>query len=300
MGRGLLRGSRHRHDAPQLPLIDTCPETHVTVGLSGVPMQVSSVVTSAFESANQVLAGVSITLECFADHLLQREVRAEDLRLRPADLLLACACARGDRWALDHFEARYLSQVPSFTRRVMLSPGAIDEVRQRARVKLLVGDPPGIAGYRGRASLRAWVRVSVVRLALDLAADGQRSGEADLMEVVAALEDTPEISAARGLYRERLQRALEAALQRLEPREKTILRLYAADNLNVDAIGVIYGVHRATVARWLVAIRSKIFHSLRLNLGVKRPASPSEVRSLIELLRDQIQISVSEMLAPRS
>jgi RNA polymerase sigma-70 factor (ECF subfamily) len=260
-------------------------------------MQVSSDVTTAFLEATQALPGLSVTLESFAARLEHSGVRVDDLRARPADLLLACACAQGDRRAIDHFECGYLSHVASFTRNLKLDASALEEVRQRARVKLLVGNPPGIATYRGRAPLRAWVRVSVLRLALDLVADGNRSEEASLLDAVTALEDTPELAAARDLYRERLQRALEAALQRLEPRKKTILRLHAVDNLNVDAIGVIYSVHRATVARWLVAIRSEIFQSLRAELGIKRPASSSEVRSLIELLRDQIQVSASQMLA---
>jgi len=262
-------------------------------------MQVSSTVTAAFEEANRALPGMSVTLECFAARIEQNAVRADDLKSRPADLLLACACAQGDRWAIDHFEYGYLSQVAAFTRNVKLDTSALEEVKQRARVKLLVGNPPGIAGYRGGAPLRAWVRVSVLRLALDLAADANRSEESHLLDAVAALQDSPELSAARDLYRERLQLALEAALQRLEPRKKTILRLSAVDNWNVDAIGLIYGVHRATVARWLVAIRSEIFQSLRADLGLKRPASSSEVRSLIELLRDQLHISVSQMLAPQ-
>jgi RNA polymerase sigma-70 factor (ECF subfamily) len=263
-------------------------------------MQVSSTVTAAFQEANRALPGVSVTVECFAARLEQNAVREDDLKSRPADLLLACACAQGDRWAIEHFEYRYLSHVAAFTRNVKLDTSALEEVKQRARVKLLVGNPPGIAGYRGRAALRAWVRVSVLRLALDLAADANRSEDSHLLDAVAALQDTPELSAARHLYRERLQLALEAALERLEPRKKTILCLSAVDNLNVDAIGLIYGVHRATVARWLVAIRSEIFQSLRTDLGLKRPASSSEVRSLVELLRDQLHISVSQMLAPQS
>jgi RNA polymerase sigma-70 factor (ECF subfamily) len=263
-------------------------------------MQVSSAVTTAFQEANKSLAGISISLECFAARLEHNGVRAEDLKSRPVDLLLAYACAQGDRWALEHFEYGYLSHAAAFTRNVKLDTSALEEVKQRARVKLLVGNPPGIAGYRGRAPLRAWVRVSVLRLALDLAVDANRSEESHLLDAVAALQDSPELSAARDLYRERLQLALEAALSRLEPRKKTILRLNAVDNLNVDAIGLIYGVHRATVARWLVAIRSEIFQSLRADLGLKRPASSSEVRSLIELLRDQLHLRVSQMLAPQS
>jgi RNA polymerase sigma-70 factor, ECF subfamily len=259
-------------------------------------MQISCEVTTAFEQANDALPGVCATSESFAARLVQNGVEAADLRARPADLLLAHACAQGDPWALEHFERRFLSHVPSYARGVKLDASGIEELTQRARIKFLVGNPPGIARYRGRAPLRSWVRVSVVRLALDLACDSSRSNEANLLDAVAALGDTPEIATTRALYRDRLQRALEAALQRLEPRKRTILRLSAVDNLNVDAIGAIYGVHRATVARWLVAIRSEIFQSLRGDLGIHRPASPSEVRSLIELLRDEIHVSASQML----
>jgi RNA polymerase sigma-70 factor (ECF subfamily) len=263
-------------------------------------MEVSSEVRIAFQEASRALAGVAIALEMFAAQVERNGVRADDLKARAPDLLLACACAQGDPWALDHFQAEYLSLAPSFVRGLKLDASALDEVTQRARVKLLAGNPPGIAGYRGRAPLRGWVRVSVARIALDLVAFSNRWEEASLAETVAALEDTPELAAMRHLSRERLQRALDAALQRLAPRKRTILRLYGVDNVNVDGIGVIYGVHRATVARWLVAIRSEIFQSLKADLGLTRPASSSEVRSLVELLRDQIHLSATQLLASPS
>lgn len=260
-------------------------------------MQVSSEVAAAFEEANRNLPGIAVTLMSFATRLEQNRVRAEDLKARGRDLLLACACAQGDQRALEYFEREYLSDVAGFARGVKLDASGIEEVTQRARVKLLAGIPPGIAGYRGRAALRAWVRVSVARLALNLAAEANRWEEVGGLDALAAFGDTPERAAERGLYRGRFQRALAAALQQLAPRQRTVLRLHAVDNLNVDGIGAIYGVHRATVARWLSAIRSQIFQDLRAGLGVRRPASSSEVWSLVELLPDEIQLTAQELLA---
>jgi RNA polymerase sigma-70 factor (ECF subfamily) len=118
--------------------------------------------------------------------------------------------------------------------------------------------------------------------------------------MTAPLGDNPELAVARERYLQRFQTGLEAALTGLTPRDKTLLRLHVVEGLSVDAIGRIYRVHRATAARWLVAIRSRIFHSLRQALGLQRIASSSELRSLAGLLRDEIHVSAVRILTTDS
>ena len=49
-------------------------------------------------------------------------------------------------------------------------------------------------------------------------------------------------------------------------------------------------MHRATVARWLVAVRGRIYANVKNELGLARAPSSSELRSLVGLLRDEIHI----------
>jgi RNA polymerase sigma-70 factor (ECF subfamily) len=264
-------------------------------------MQFDSEEEAAYETGRAAWPDVVLERECFAGRARAAGVRADDLAVHAADLFLAYACVDGNRAAVEHFERLLLSRVEIYVGHLNLSPASLEETRQRVRVKLLAGDPPAIAWYRGRGPLGAWVRVTTVRAALDLVArPDEGASDRELLELTAPLDDNPELAAARELYRQRFQSGLEAALTALTPREKTLLRLHVVDGLNVDGIGRIFRVHRATAARWLVTIRSRIFQSLREELGLQRLASSSEVRSLAGLLRDEIHLSATRILRPNS
>ncbi len=97
-------------------------------------------------------------------------------------------------------------------------------------------------------------------------------------------------------YRDRLIGALEESIQSLDARDKTLLRLNVVDGLNIDVIGRIYKVHRATVARWLVAIRRKIFDDLRARAALHWGASSGDLRSLVRILGDDIHLSARRIL----
>ena len=116
-----------------------------------------------------------------------------------SDVELARACARADPAALAAFE-----QVLGAVRPAIASLGAsaaeIDEVLQRVRVQLLVGDPPGIAGYAGRGELRAWVRVIAVRETVRLRKSAGRTEPLDDERLLESLlPAVSAIDAARNL-----------------------------------------------------------------------------------------------------
>lgn len=242
-----------------------------------------------------------LTLDRFVRRIEELGVTREDLAVRAPEIFLALACADGDPAALRAFESRYLEAVGGYVQRFDLPAHLVDEVRQRVRQKLLMGDPPGIGGYRGRGPLGAWVRVAAVRVAIDVAAaeagsEGGREPDVALLELSLSQDASPESAAARRLYGERFRAALEASLVALTARDKTLLRLHVVDGLNIEAIGSIYRVHRATVARWLVAIRGRIYENVRRQLGLVWRSSSSELRSLIELLRTEVHVSVKRLL----
>src|SRR5262249_26812555 len=91
--------------------------------------------------------------------------------LHANDLYVACACADGNAAAVAIFEREYLARVVASAARVNRSPDFVDEVRQRLRERLLVGAAPRIADYNGSGPLAGWVRVAVIRTALNLRRD---------------------------------------------------------------------------------------------------------------------------------
>jgi RNA polymerase sigma-70 factor (ECF subfamily) len=254
---------------------------------------------AAFEAGQAQWPGVGLACEAFASRMDALDVADEDLAARGPDLFLAAACAAGDRAALRHFDAAFIAGIGARVARFRLPPDRLDDLRQKVRTKLLLGASPGIGGYRGRAPLGVWLHVTVVRLAIDIAAlPAAPAFDVDLFELVAP-EQTPELETVRTQYQDRFRAALEDSFRALEARDKTILRLHVVDGLNIDAIGAIYGVHRATAARWIVAIRAGVYDRLKKEFAARWKASSSELRSLVWLLQDQIHITAKRVLGSK-
>jgi RNA polymerase sigma-70 factor (ECF subfamily) len=76
--------------------------------------------------------------------------------------------------------------------------------------------------------------------------------------------------------------------------------MHFIDQLNIEGIGRIYRVHRATVARWLVAIRQLVLENLRTELKLDLRASTSEFRSMLAVVRDDLELSMRHLLQPVS
>lgn len=274
-------------------------------------MDFAATILAAFAAGRAAWPRVSLSGARFGQHATELAVSEQALAERAADLFLACACGDGDPQAIRYFESEYLSQLTVYLARFSLSPPALDDVRQSLRVKLLVGisrgpssalaPSPGILGYRGNGTLGAWLRITAVRTAIDSlrGAEGKMTAAPQLAEFALLTDENPELATVRSLYRERVRDALEQSLSTLDARQKTLLRLSLVDDLNIDAIGAMYHVHRATVARWFVAIRVRILMSVRSGLDLPIQPTPSELRSLIGVLRDDIHLSARRILAPQ-
>ena len=74
------------------------------------------------------------------------------------------------------------------------------------------------------------------------------------------------------------------------------LRFNFIDGLNIDRIGVMYGVHRGTVARWLVTIRGRLFDLAKGQLAAEHGLETADVRSLYRLLEPDLHVTMSRLL----
>jgi RNA polymerase sigma-70 factor, ECF subfamily len=214
-----------------------------------------------------------------------------------ADTLLASACAKGDARAIDRFQKEFLSQVPAFIAHISQDSSFVDEVLQRLRERLLVGRPGHacrIAEYKGRGPLGGWLRVSAVRVALDLKREQlvPRTGRADAQ----AIPHDIDIDLARRRDGAAFKEAMSEALLSLDPEERTILRLRYVDGLTVEKIGVIYGLHAATIVRRLSASRERVVARVRDLLFVRRKLRARDVDSLAALVESQLELSLTRIL----
>jgi RNA polymerase sigma-70 factor, ECF subfamily len=252
---------------------------------------------AAYEVGRAAWTGVRLNASSFASRAEQLGVQGPELAAHAADLYLAWACAEHDAAALVHFERAYLSQVDVYVGRLGLANEAVDELRQGLRIRLLLGEEPRIGQYSGRGPLGAWVRIVAIRLAADSAPGKLRERSLDIDALSALVGDGggPELTTLRHRYADVFQAALERSLEALEPRDKTILRMYFVDLLNIDEIGRIYHVHRATVARWLVGVRKKVLDNLRRELSLKLETTSSEFRSILQAVRDDLALSLRHL-----
>jgi RNA polymerase sigma-70 factor (ECF subfamily) len=221
--------------------------------------------------------------------------------LHIGDLYLAYACAvTGDPAALRCFEARIFAEVGDVVRSIDVDPGFGDEVRQRVRQRLLVGDEAGprLLDYAGRGPLAAWVRITLVRAALTMrrqqGRELRRLHEAG--DLTSATADDPELDYLRVRYRVEFAAAFREACAHLPERERAVLRLSVVDGLTIDGIGQVYGVHRATAARWLTRARALLFEETRRLLTASLGLSPSEFGSLARLVHSQLDVQISSLL----
>ena len=211
--------------------------------------------------------------------------------------VIAC-CASGLRAALEGFEARFLSQVPSFVARIDSSAAFADEVKQELRTRLLVGSDgrsPRIADYTGAGPLARWLQVAALRTALNL----RRQNGGPRVEALGSegglADGDPELSYRRASSRRVFEEALRAALGSLSARERNLLRFHFIDGLSTPQIAELLRTHRTTVRRQLNDCHARLLSTLRADLRQRLGLTPSEVESYMRTAKSQIELSLSEL-----
>lgn len=223
--------------------------------------------------------------------------------LRPADLYLACACARQLPAAIAAFDRDYMREVDVALTRMRIAAPRLSDIKQLVRQRLFVGggsagqptSPGKIAEYGGRGDLRRWVRSVAVRTCLNELRKGRREILVDDEQLIAQhaiAADDPELEYMKRTYAHEFRAAFAAALGQLGAREQTLLRYHHVDGLNIDEIGAIYRIHRVTAFRWLEKAK-EILASSTLDIlrgRLKLPAS--ELDSVLRMIRSQIHLSL--------
>jgi RNA polymerase sigma-70 factor (ECF subfamily) len=268
-------------------------------------MDSEQVLRSAWTGACTRFAEFRLDFDTYAAHVrgvLGDGGEAVLPKLQLEDLFLACACLRGDDAALRRFDRDVLGACDAAVRGLDNADSFLDEVKQRLRTKLLAGDteqPPRIGEFAGRGALVAWVTVAAVRTGLSLLRERKRAERftGDGWAEALALPDVGdvEVDYVKQRYREDFTRGLVEACRALAARERTILRMHFVDGLNIDQIGVVYGVHRATVARWIAKSRTALLESTRAWLTEHLAVPSSEFSSLDRLVRSQLDVSLGAL-----
>jgi RNA polymerase sigma-70 factor (ECF subfamily) len=223
---------------------------------------------------------------------------------RAIDLAVALGCARKNRHALEAIERILGAELPGALSRLRMNAAEVDEIGSHVREKLLVGIGPGgtpkILDYAGKGSLVSWLRAVIVRAGIDHRRrqglePASSTGDGDPLMHATAASDDPELENIRARYAEPFREAFRDALGALDVDERNVLRLYAIEGMNIDQIGTLYGVHRATIARWIQSARARLVDETRRLLSERLRIDRSEFESLVRLCRSRIDLTFSDV-----
>jgi RNA polymerase sigma-70 factor (ECF subfamily) len=271
----------------------------------------AAALTSALEThwreACEAWPGITVTSERFASELGRRSGREASLesltRACASDVYLAIACADRDQAAIERFEEAYLREVEFAATKLRATPDQAAEVKAHLRRVLFVDEPSRPAATRefsGRGNLRAYVRVMATRDLIRAVNRGRRETpmpDDDIIDRLAPHHD-PELSILRAQYRDVVDEAIRAAVAGLDDRTRALLRYQLVDGWTVDQVGKLYGVHRATAARWIAAAREAVGDQIRTELAKRLSIDKEEVASLIRLVQSRVDVSLDRLLGP--
>ena len=215
-----------------------------------------------------------------------------------ADVALAAACLAGDADALVRLDRELVECVDRAVRKLGGDRAIVDEVAQRLRTRLLVGDGARITEYSGRGPLRAWLRVVATRELLDMKRHDKLEtpmGDATL-DALPGAEHDPELQYLKASYRAAFRDAFRAAFAALEPRERDLLRRHHLRGQNIDALAARLTVHRATAARWVARARERLLEETRARLAASLEVDDRELDSILGLIASRLEVSLRSQI----
>jgi RNA polymerase sigma-70 factor (ECF subfamily) len=219
------------------------------------------------------------------------------------DLYLACACVAGAPGAVGAFDARCGAKLQAAVAGHTKSEEERREMEQRLRHLLLVGDgeaPPHLATYGGQGPLERWVAVVAQRRIVTAirSEQAERRAREGAAQEAAALETVlhPEVAFLKDNYKTAFERAMTAALAKLEERERMLLKLHLVNGVSVAQIGQMYGVAQSTASRWLADARDTVSTAVTEFMREHAGLKASELSSLAGLVASQLNLSMSRLL----
>jgi len=251
-----------------------------------------------FEEGRRVFPALDVEPVDFAGFLgsiLADDDAASLDSIRAADLFLVLAYGQQIPGASELFEQRYMPKIEAALGRIGTPAHVIADIQQDLRKRLVEMQDPAAErrGYSGRGDLGAWLCVSAVREA------GRRRERAKKQTTVAedlalaSPEADPELAYLRKTYAQEFQQAFQNAFASLTSRERNLLRYHFVEHRSIDQIGGVYGVHRATAARWVNHARDVLCTKTRDLLAQRISFSEDGFRRMLSLIDSQISVRIA-------
>ncbi len=231
----------------------------------------------------------------------ERDVADYLARCHPDELALAQAASRGHPEAIARLERDHRGVLDAVCARYAGPALAVADLRQILREKLYVAPPgerPRLAEYSGQGKLASWLRITAVRLCLDLARRKDRAREAPTADGELAMPDPRDLSleVIKAEYRAAVAEAMRDAAARLELADRHLLHQHFVAGLSIDELGVALGIHRATAARRVARAREAYLADVRGLLAARLGLARDELDGVIGMVLSRLDVSISRLL----
>jgi RNA polymerase sigma-70 factor (ECF subfamily) len=107
--------------------------------------------------------------------------------------------------------------------------------------------------------------------------------------------DNPELAYLKRVYRREFGEAFAASIERLSTRERNLLRYITTEGLSVDSVAALYGVHKATVNRWLAEARRTLLSCVRDHLCRRLSIGATELDSILVMIGSHFDVALPDV-----
>lgn len=269
-----------------------------------------------FDASSNLLSELDASLESVSFELGRRAARHAngDIStwldtLHPEDMILAIGCGLGDAAAMRKLDALYGPQLRSLLARYVTPRRTIEDLYQSLNERLFVhreGQGARILDYSGKGTLRGWLRVAGVRLAIDDLRSEKSRQKHEVLAIdeeqifSASARDDLEVDFLKATYRGAFKQAVSTAIADLDAAERNLLRQHLIAGMSIDEIGALHGIHRATAARRLARVRGLLLESTRAALMRSLALEADEFESIMGLVISNLDVSFSRILRSRT
>ena len=107
----------------------------------------------------------------------------------------------------------------------------------------------------------------------------------------------PMLARLKETYLAGLTTAWRTTLRELDARDRTLLKLHLVDRLSVDKLGLLYGVHATTTARWLRQLRQRLSDRVCTHLQAVLAVDATDIASIVALIDSQLDVTLGALLS---
>ena len=222
---------------------------------------------------------------------------------RLEELALTSAARRGDPAAIAMIEKAHHRTIKAVCYRFASAVYSVDDLWQLLREKLFAGAEPSIGDYSGRGQLATWLRITAIRLFMDLLRRKDRARELPASDSGIAELPHPSdlgLELVKLEYRSAVRAAIEYAANQLAPGDRHLLRQHFVNGLTIDQIAVAIGIHRSTAARRIARAREHLSALVREQLAGTLAIEHETLDEIFGLVVSRLDVSFRELLATQS